>query len=696
MSEIPSAFFRKPVSSMPKWAMMERQVLDTLSRAPHMLADYLSPDGGILWPESVKDFQMYASGNVDNAFEGFQSFPLLYALGGDDSLLPYAQREYDALVNQFSSKRKASLGIPRDVAARMGRDTMLVDECIPDQDWMHTGEAALFLYHLLLANPAHVKNRERVLRLAQYHFGENPAGFERNYDPEHKVFKTANFGANGPAWEKYGHPIGHAHWMDYYGLAFYDVPGVRTYMDLEDPEKAALYGKVYSERLMHCDTVTNMLSTSLAAYAFALTGEEKYRDFITEYVGAWRERAKGYPVMPDNAGPSGKVGETMGGRFYGGHYGWTHPHGYFFIEDALIVGGENERLVTGRADTVRWARDLYDYLIDHYGIPAEGGGVLFPYKHADPDSFIEYLGKPDTPRTAPAETAPDMRRYLQTDGWYEYGPAEPSHWGHICAASHSEDDYRRMVEIMPPERMKVSMENTDNAWKYKGGHHAAFIRYLQGDYPEYPEAVLQHTLDIFYNQNAELEKEKASYTVGLGYAPNGQGEWDVLRRVTEEFHERLGLAFDETVVHSYYQQFLLTRTPLSTEGLLHLTTGAMQPIYNGGLLSAEARWFDMDRRRPGLCLGCAALIEKIDEEGFTVTLANTDTLAHSLCLQGGAYGEHQLLRIAGESQVLRPEGKWAVLTLSPGTVVTLRVQLRRWAYAPSFEEPFGAYDRLEA
>ena len=36
------------------------------------------------------------------------------------------------------------------------------------------------------------------------------------------------------------------------------------------------------------------------------------------------------------------------------------------------------------------------------------------------------------------------------------------------------------------------------------------------------------------------------------------------------------------------------------------------------------------------------------------------------------------------------------VTLSPGTVVTLRVNLRRWANAPSYEEPFGAYDRLEA
>ena len=168
----------------------------------------------------------------------------------------------------------------------------------------------------------------------------------------------------------------------------------------------------------------------------------------------------------------------------------------------------------------------------------------------------------------------------------------------------------------------------------------------------------------------------------------------MLRNITAELREKYGLQFDESVVHSYYQTFLLYRQPLSTEGLLNLTMGAMAPIYNGGLISAEARWFDMDRRRPGLADGCAALIEKIDSEGYTVTLANTDTQAHTLGLQGGAYGEHEILSIEGEGETLEPKSKWASLTLSSGSVVTLRVKLARWANAPSFEEPYGAYDRL--
>ena len=553
----------------------------------------------------------------------------------------------------------------------------------------------MFLYHLLLANPAHRKTRERVLKLAQYHFSENPAGFESNYDPEHRVFKTSCFGANGPAWDYYDRPIPHSHWMDSYDMALIDVPGVHTCLDLLDPEKAARYGKVYSERMKHCDTISNLLSTSLAACAFALTGDAQYRDFITDYVGAWRERAQGYPVPADNAGTRGRVGETLEGRFYGAHFGWAHVGGIHFIGDSLIVGGENERLITGRAGALDWARDTYAYLIDRFGVPQKDGGVLFPGKRRDPGSEINFLSSADIPFTVSSDRGPGIRRYVQNaEGWYGYTTAVPSHWGHIFAASKSLSDYMRMEAILPPGKLRISRENLTS--KDKGGQYGAFARYLAGGDPAYPEDILRYTLDVFHAQNAILEKEKSGASARLGFAPDGEGEWEILRRITAELHEKHHLPYDDSVIHSYYQTFLLYRQPLSVEGLMNLTMGAMLPIYNGGLIQAEARWFDMDRRRPGLCEGCAALIGSIDSGGFTVTLANIGTRSHTLCLQGGAYGEHEILSVESEGEKQVVNGKWACFTLSPGTVVTLRVNLRRWANAPSFEEPYGAYDRLEA
>ena len=683
--------FNRPCDHMPAWAGLERQYLALASRAPEMLADYLTPDGEILWPTCVKDFQTFAYGNVDNAFEGFSSFPLLYLLGGDDQILRYSQREYDVLTRQFSMKKKIR-GVLSGASQQAGRDTMLVDEWFPDLDWMHCGEASMFLYYLTLANPGHRINTERVKKFAQYTFGENPAGFERNYDPEHRVFKSGYFGANGPAWERFGGPIFHSSWMDFYGLAFYDVPGVTTYYDLEDPEKAARYGKVYGERLSHCDTVTNLMATSMATLAYMAGAGGAYKTYALDYIQGWRDRSAEYEVMPDNAGPDGKVGSTLGGRFYGSHYGWTHPHGYYFIADALIIAGENERLLTGRRGTLQWARDLYEYL-SRYGYTDEHGRFLFPQKHADEGSVIEYIGNKNTPMTRPDRVTnyPGLVRYKQVDGWYEFGTGCPAHLGHIYA----DDRDARLTEKFLSSTAMEHVTPSAVMKKFKGGQHAAYVGFLEGRYPDYPEDVLRHSIDLIYKQVDILNGERAGIPAALGYAPDGSEQWEQLRAITGELRERYGLRFDESVVHSYYQTFLLYRTPLSMEAMLNLTMGAMTPIYNGGLLHSELRWFNADRKRPGLPEDVAALIEKIDGDRVTVTVCNLDPVrTHTAVIQGGAYGEHRIEAIFDGDRREKIEDKWCQLSFAPGTRATFTLELKHYAYQPSLEQPFGDVDYL--
>lgn len=47
---------------------------------------------------------------------------------------------------------------------------------------------------------------------------------------------------------------------------------------------AKRYGEIYSARLRNCDTVTNMLSTSMVMDAYLYTGEEKYQQWVLDYV----------------------------------------------------------------------------------------------------------------------------------------------------------------------------------------------------------------------------------------------------------------------------------------------------------------------------------------------------------------------------------------------------------------------------
>ena len=124
---------------MPEWAVLQRSLIDLMNRSEEIVLEhYLMPNGEIFWPE-IEGFVGY--GGVDNAIEGFHRWPLFYLLGGDDRFLELGQRQYDVLVQQFSAKRRPDSPFPP------GRDTMLVDEYLPDFGWMHAGEAAMYYYY---------------------------------------------------------------------------------------------------------------------------------------------------------------------------------------------------------------------------------------------------------------------------------------------------------------------------------------------------------------------------------------------------------------------------------------------------------------------------------------------------------------------------------------------------------------------
>ena len=50
--------------------------------------------------------------------------------------------------------------------------------------------------------------------------------------------------------------------------------------------------------------------------------------WVLDYLEAWADRiAANGGLCPDNVGPGGRIGETMDGKWWGGYYGWTWPHG---------------------------------------------------------------------------------------------------------------------------------------------------------------------------------------------------------------------------------------------------------------------------------------------------------------------------------------------------------------------------------
>src|SRR5207248_3068921 len=88
----------------------------------------------------------------------------------------------------------------------------------------------------------------------------------------------------------------------------------------------------YEEMLAHFKDYTdvvgdhpqNLAATTLALNAYLLTHEDKYRRWLLEYTGAWKQRmADNRGVIPTNVGLDGRIGGSADGKWYGGVYGWA-------------------------------------------------------------------------------------------------------------------------------------------------------------------------------------------------------------------------------------------------------------------------------------------------------------------------------------------------------------------------------------
>ena len=95
--------------------------------------------------------------------------------------------------------------------------------------------------------------------------------------------------------------------------------------------------------------------------------------------------------------------------------------------------------------------------------------------------------------------------------------------------------------------------------------------------------------------------------------------------------------------------------PVVTKGLTQVTMGSPQPIYNGGLLRATVRYYDMDLARPGLPKDVAALVDKLEADRVGIQLVNLNrTETRNMIVQAGAFGEHRFTQV--QFQTTNQEG----------------------------------------
>jgi hypothetical protein len=628
-----------PLGSPPAWAILERRLFDLLDDAWRLFETrYCRPDGGLIFTGKGE-----SRDGADDFYETFFNWPALYQLGGSDDLLAASKQHWTGVTRQL---------------ARLG---YLVDEYERGYDWFHQGESMLLFYGICAADPADQAFRDRAHRFAELYLPGSPAA---NYDPVTNTIRAPHNGAGGPRWgvneewASYGADLDS---MRPYGLPLRDVKGIGGWDDLARPEAAAAMGAAMNARLGSGDVAINLASTSLAVNAWLYDHDSSFSDWALRYIDGWRERAARLGgILPDNVGPSGQVGELHGGRWYGGSYGWTWPHGIYSVGTAAVVAAVNALLLTGDPARLEIGRIPLDMVL-----PDAAVGAVTRTEMTNKPRWLAQLGDE---ADKPVLLVPNRR---DDEGWFDYQPPQLALPAWLWHAGQLPGD---------ADRLAMLRERSGYDWsavrefrdKEEAGHEAPWLAFLAGDNPGYPELILRQAMAQVGRRLALIERDHAD--------PSG--------------------------LHFHHWQW---HNPVVTEALTQLITGSPQVLYNGGLPVTQLGYYDAARRRPGLPPGVAALVDRVTAEQVRVQLVNLQIAERRVLVRAGGFGEHDIDRltatVAGDGYpgdmreyhappvpVSRQEaegtGGCVEVVLPPLSRIELDLYLNRWVRHPAHGTPW--------
>ena len=390
----------------PGWAVLERELLRANSDAcREFFAKYFDERGYLQCVE-----RWGGDDGPDDAIENCNDWPILHALGASDDVLLMYKKAWDGHLRQYSEAKT--------VEVPFARDGMYYKEFPVMFDWQHNGEGLTVFNLQGLSDPEGVDFGHRVRRYAGFYMNEDPGA--PNYDPKHKIIRSLFNGSRGPLMRKAtgldwaGDPIEVAN-------RFGPLHGERNYAEM------VAHFKDYNDIVG--DHPLNLLSTTLALNAYLLTGDEKYRKWLLDYVEAWRQRMEANDgIIPSNIGLNGKIGGATEGKWYGGAYGWGFTvvvpqtgaladrnrsyWGFVGFMNAYLLTGDDRFLEAWRKqmDAVNSQKKMID------------GKAMYPRMHGD-DGWYGYVPQPYSFNTRELyflSMKESDRRRMPTDAWFEY------------------------------------------------------------------------------------------------------------------------------------------------------------------------------------------------------------------------------------------------------------------------------------
>jgi hypothetical protein len=430
----PTTIYAQTLTPPPAWALAQRALIAAIDAAvPPFQERYTRQDGSFIWRQEWPGMD-----GSDDGYESFGNWAQFYVLGGSAEVYQRSRFLWEAVTRQFTGYGQ----IWREYDAFY--------------DWMHHGESSVGFYAYGLADPADALHRARARRFAQMYTGDDPQA--ANWDAARRMMRSPINGSRGPRlvneWDDWST---HRAILANYPAPFEDIPGVET--RIANWNDDAVYGeilKLLNARQMQGDVPLNLTSTSLAAHAYMWTGDERFRSWALDYLEAWAERiAANGGLCPDNIGPSGQIGELMGGKWWGGYYGWRWPHGVMSILQPLTIAAMNAVLLTGDQGYLDIPRGQLDRMMG-LGRVADGQ-LLVPHRHTD-------------------------------TGWVDEKPLSPEYPLQIWAMSHDPRDAARL-ELFP-ERATAWRTVRPGRGKGDDQHIAPWHCYLSGELPDYPQQIL--------------------------------------------------------------------------------------------------------------------------------------------------------------------------------------------------------------
>src|SRR5690554_5316282 len=251
------------VGAPPDWAIMQRQLIKVIEEAaPFYLKRFTRSDG-----------TTYGKGPYDDVYEMFYNWPELYAISGNEFFYDTAVKEYNAITRTNTAYSEDSVDYFHQLYKEYPRS----------DDFFHISEGLTAFYNLALGDPTLPENMQRAKRFAGLYLNEDPEA--PNYDPQYRIIKSIFTGSKGPLASSdatYNLRYGHA--------SLYPKITDLEPEWAENPKRKKQIQDIYDQMVTRTDVPVNLAATALMTNAYLYTGEEKYKQWVLDYVDAWMQR----------------------------------------------------------------------------------------------------------------------------------------------------------------------------------------------------------------------------------------------------------------------------------------------------------------------------------------------------------------------------------------------------------------------